>query len=203
MKLSHCTGAECRRPECLFPKFRFPSDHGWYTGGVSEHYKRNANADCLICKKPIYRRPIELQVSKGRAFCSLFCYGISQRKETPCVVCGTAILASKNARTCSRACANKYRAGIKYKLGRPQKSKVANQRSLKLRLLKQRGVRCQRCSYSKIEILQVHHRDKNRNNNDLKNLELICPNCHAEEHYLENSWLNGRVHVQREGSDSG
>jgi Zn finger protein HypA/HybF involved in hydrogenase expression len=60
-----------------------------------------------------------------------------------------------------------------------------------LRLLKIRGLKCERCGYSKIQILQVHHKDKNRGNNDLDSLELICPNCHYEQHYLEKSWLNG------------
>lgn len=170
---------------------------------MGEHYKRNPNANCFVCKNPVYRRPVQLQVSKGRAFCSLLCYGISQRKETPCLVCDLPILASKHARTCSRACANKYRAGIKYKIGRPLKDKVRGQRALKIRLIDQRGAKCERCGYKKVEILHVHHRDRNRNNNSLENLELICPNCHGEEHHLENSWLNGSVNSQMEGSDSG
>jgi predicted HNH restriction endonuclease len=39
--------------------------------------------------------------------------------------------------------------------------------------------------------LNVHHKDWNHENNDLGNLELLCPNCHSEEHYLEKSWLHG------------
>ena len=43
---------------------------------------------------------------------------------------------------------------------------------------------CNRCSYNDfIEILVVHHKDRNRSNNDLSNLEILCPNCHAKEHY--------------------
>lgn len=160
---------------------------------MAERYKRNPNANCFVCKKSVYRRPVQLQASQGRAFCGMNCYGVSQRKEKPCVVCGIAILASKHARTCSRACSNKYRAGIKYKIGRPLKDKVKNQRSLKIRLISQRGSRCERCEYKKVEILHVHHKDRNRNNNSLGNLELICPNCHGEEHYLEKSWLSGTV----------
>ena len=78
-------------------------------------------------------------------------------------------------------------------LGRRPKDKVVYQRGLKLRLLKARGQHCERCKYNKIEILQVHHTDRNREHNELSNLELVCPNCHAEEHYLENSWLNDKV----------
>ena len=28
--------------------------------------------------------------------------------------------------------------------------------------------------------LQVHHRDGNRDNNDLNNLQILCPNCHSQ-----------------------
>lgn len=101
-------------------------------------------------------------------------------------------MSSKNAKTCSRACANKNRIGIKYKIGRPR-DKVVTERAQKIRLIAQRGTKCERCGYSKLEILHVHHKDRDRDNNDLSNLELICPNCHYEEHYLEKSWLNGSL----------
>lgn len=45
-------------------------------------------------------------------------------------------------------------------------------------------IKCARCGYDKYpEILEVHHKDCNRENNNLENLELICPNCHQEEHF--------------------
>ncbi len=109
-------------------------------------------------------------------------------------------MAHFNKKTCSRACANKHRAGIKYKMNRPH-DKVVYQQGLKMRLLNIRDKKCQRCSYSTIEILQVHHKDKNRNNNDLNNLELVCPNCHYEEHFLEKSWLKEyNLHITGWGS---
>ncbi len=88
-----------------------------------------------------------------------------------------------NKKTCSRGCANVYRSGIKYKIGRP-KDKVKDQRALKVRLLAIRGRKCERCEYAKLEILQVHHKNRNKEDNRLDNLELICPNCHYEEHFL-------------------
>lgn len=156
---------------------------------MAERYKRNPNTKCLVCNAPVYKRPAIIQLNKGRVFCGQKCYGISIRNEKPCVICGKLILASAHKKTCSRACANKHRTGIKYKMNRPR-DKVKNQRSLKIRLLDQRGRSCERCQYDKPEILVVHHKDRNRDNSELENLELICPNCHAEEHYLENSWLN-------------
>ena len=47
--------------------------------------------------------------------------------------------------------------------------------------------KCERCGYDKHpEILVVHHRDRNRKNGTKENLELLCPNCHEEEHLLNN-----------------
>ncbi|KKT86310.1 MAG: hypothetical protein UX26_C0011G0005 [Parcubacteria group bacterium GW2011_GWC1_45_9] len=155
---------------------------------MSENYRRTPNTSCLICGKSIYKRPAEIGRNHGRVFCSMVCYGIYCRKEIPCAVCGKLILSGANKKTCSRECANKHRAGIKYKINRP-KDKVQYIRGLKMRLLEKRGKRCERCGYDKIEILQVHHKNRNKLNDGLENLELICPNCHYEEHFLEKSWL--------------
>jgi len=155
---------------------------------VTERYKRNPNTTCVVCHKHIYKRPCEIERNKGRVYCGMNCYGISCRKETPCVVCGKPILAGRHKISCSRACANIYRARVGYKYNKPR-DKVKGQRALKLRLLETRGRVCEKCGYNKYEILQVHHKDKDRSNNDIENLELICPNCHCEEHFLEKSWL--------------
>jgi 5-methylcytosine-specific restriction endonuclease McrA len=120
------------------------------------------------------------------------CYGIANRKETPCIVCGSLILASANAKTCSRTCANKNRSGIKY-TGRSPKDKVKDERAIKLRMFASKGEKCERCGYNKKEILNVHHKDRNHGNNAIENLELLCLNCHAEEHYLKGSWLGNTL----------
>ncbi len=168
---------------------------------MPEQYKRIPNINCSVCNKTIYRRPCEIERSEGRAFCSRICYGLFCRKEIPCIICGELILSGFNKKTCSRGCANKHRIGIKYKLNRP-KDKVISQRFLKIRLLKIRGTSCEKCGYDKQEILQIHHKDKNKNNNNINNLELICPNCHFEKHYLEKSWLKN-YYKNKERSDSG
>ena len=155
---------------------------------MGEHYKRIPNIKCVVCSKEIYRRPKQIEQTGGRAYCSNVCFGKACRKELSCVVCGKLILAGLNKKTCSRACANKNRQGIKYHTG-SKKDKVKSQQAIKMRLILERGKSCERCGYDKFEILQVHHINRDRTNNDLRNLELICPNCHYEEHLLEKSWL--------------
>ncbi|MFH1855293.1 MAG: HNH endonuclease signature motif containing protein [bacterium] len=155
---------------------------------MAEQYIRNPNTVCTVCKKPIYRRPVQLKTSNGNAFCTMSCYGLFCRKEVPCTICEKLILSGLHKKTCSRACSNRSRAGMSYNHNQPH-DKVKNYKALKIRLLNKDGKSCKKCGYNKQEILQVHHKDKNRLNNDLGNLELICPNCHFEEHYLEKSWL--------------
>lgn len=63
--------------------------------------------------------------------------------------------------------------------------KVVSQKRLKVRLLVERGKNCEICHFSLYEILEVHHKDRDRSNNSLENLALLCPNCHATEHYVK------------------
>ena len=144
--------------------------------------KRNSNCECLVCSKPIYRRPDPRR--RGRYFCSQKCYGISCRRPIPCAVCGKEILRSKNAITCSRICSNINRKGTKYGTG-SVRSKRAIQWRLKEDLMKLRGPKCESCGYSHVEILQVHHiiPKSKGGTNELDNIKLMCPNCHYLRHY--------------------
>jgi hypothetical protein len=57
--------------------------------------------------------------------------------------------------------------------------------------------KCERCGYDKHpEILEVHHKDRNRSNGNPNNLELLCPNCHTEEHYFGNDGRFKRNNVK-------
>lgn len=45
--------------------------------------------------------------------------------------------------------------------------------------------KCNRCGRSEYPgTLKVHHKDRDRTNNCLGNLEILCPNCHDLEHFL-------------------
>lgn len=58
-------------------------------------------------------------------------------------------------------------------------------KSISAHLRQVRGERCEECGWNKCNPhtnkipLQVHHEDGNWENNDPRNLKLICPNCHS------------------------
>lgn len=62
-------------------------------------------------------------------------------------------------------------------------SKKKNGKSIASPLIKLRGRKCENCGLTEwlgqpIN-LEVHHKDGNRSNNELTNLQLLCPNCHS------------------------
>lgn len=44
---------------------------------------------------------------------------------------------------------------------------------------------CERCGSEKF--LCVHHKDRDRHNNDRENLEVLCKSCHQKEHLIRDS----------------
>lgn len=52
------------------------------------------------------------------------------------------------------------------------------------------GHNCENCGLTEWQkqpiVLEVHHEDGDRTNNDFSNLKLLCCNCHA----LTNNWRN-------------
>ena len=141
---------------------------------------RQPNTKCRVCGKEIYRRPS--QILSGPVYCSRRCHGVSQRKTKACPVCGDAYWGHKS--TCSRACANRRRRGVKYD-GHNASNKRLKGWRLKERLARRTGGICERCGYANYNILQVHHiLPKAKGGTDrVSNLKLLCPNCHMEVHY--------------------
>lgn len=69
-------------------------------------------------------------------------------------------------------------------------SEYARVCTFKKHLIKLRGHKCEKCQLSEWLFLpiplEVHHKDGNRTNNTLDNLELLCNNCHG----LTDTWRN-------------
>ncbi len=62
-----------------------------------------------------------------------------------------------------------------------------NSDRLKKRLIRDgyKKAMCERCTWThwmgKPLVLELHHVDGNHSNNELSNLQILCPNCHAQE----------------------
>jgi len=58
-----------------------------------------------------------------------------------------------------------------------------------VRLILQLGKNPNKCEECNVEFpfsCEVHHIDRNRENNNRDNLRVLCPNCHTLTHYKEN-----------------
>lgn len=56
-------------------------------------------------------------------------------------------------------------------------------KSYRTKAIRHYGEECSRCKSS--ENIQVHHIDRNRENNAIENLEVLCSRCHLAEHAEE------------------
>lgn len=144
--------------------------------------------NCKACGK-IFLIP---QYRKDTAkYCSKKCHLYEGSSLNVCEVCGKTYRRAKShngsaTKTCSLKC-----RGIITRTDAPISKDYPSVRNW----LKRRGMIkvCEKCGYNEIsEILNIHHRDRDRTNNKLENLMILCPTCHAVEHYQENK--NGYHH---------
>lgn len=139
---------------------------------------------CVVCGETFKVIPHRKETAR---FCSRRCRTKDQWGKgsvtCECVACGKAVRRSPSQVVkggivaCSRQCAGAARR-------RSMKPPASNVRGWMAR----RGMvtACTRCGYNAHrKILVVHHRDRNPSNNVLANLEVLCPNCHALEHFGE------------------
>lgn len=88
----------------------------------------------------------------------------------------------------------KYNSGIRYKGGRGVNFNIVSKRKKRVRgqflkdILIREGLKKERCEvcgqmniWNKRKlVLQINHIDGNHRNNNLSNLQIICPNCHSQ-----------------------
>lgn len=155
-------------------------------------YHRSIERELKTCKGcgKTYRQPKGPQTS----YCSIHCFN-AQRQGTHkadmfriCQQCGGSFMRTPGAmkrRFCSVACFNQARAKPpKVKRGPRRGPEASNwQGGISRRIAAQhRKEACERCGSQRF--LCVHHRDRNRRNNQPDNLETLCKRCHQIEHGL-------------------
>ena len=134
-------------------------------------------ANCVECG--VIFTHISSRANKAK-YCGRKCYHKAQRRKGKtqyyCVHCGIGFLGSlsHNRKYCSKQCVNKGK-----------KENFTPVFTTVRKAMLRRGLidQCNRCGYAtEPKILGVHHKDRNRKNNALDNLEILCPNCHSLEH---------------------
>lgn len=148
-------------------------------------YLEQKTSVCAVCGKEFQH--IASRMNKAK-YCSRGCYYKAQHlkgtKEYTCCYCGKKFLGSPSSKRkyCSVQCNSKNRKSEwKPTFATVRKNLIARGKIEK----------CEICGYdAHPEILGVHHKDRNRNNNALSNLMVLCPTCHSLEHrkHIVHGW---------------
>lgn len=137
-------------------------------------YERAVTKSCLFCKAEFTKKP-----SLNQVYCSRLCADEAKkakRVEVICSTCGGKYNIPKcrnifNKYYCSRDCADHKRSDNNLKIDR---SKNFYKRLIKESICK--------CGVHEDYLLQIHHKDGNKRNQSLDNLEVVCANCHIKRH---------------------
>lgn len=124
--------------------------------------------------------------SKNSRYCSSKCFGISKIKkqtESVCFTCNMPFM-SQNSHHKTKYCSPPCRC-IGFALSvRKFSGEYLSRKEAKASITEDVGC-CERCGYSAhIGILEIHHKDRDTNNNFRSNLVLLCPNCHSIDHLM-------------------
>lgn len=143
--------------------------------------------NCKICSKTFYIKPSHVARGNGK-YCSNKCSALGRRKGkfVVCSICGKKIWRmprhldhSRSGKYfCSKSCQTHWRNSIVY-VGQNHPNWKGGWSIYRDKLSRTHIPKiCKRCEIGDIRILAVHHIDKNRSNNDIKNLMWLCHNCH-------------------------
>lgn len=150
---------------------------GWRKGKKFTKY----TLKCKVCGKEFDTVP----TSSKKHTCSYLCAGIYKRKkleEKTCMYCSKVFITKRSDQLyCSHTCRgrNKSKESLK------NSNLVKNLRTtLRPYIKSEKGNKCEQCGWAvNTGVLEIHHIDRNTNNNHKDNLVLLCPNCHSIEHY--------------------
>jgi endogenous inhibitor of DNA gyrase (YacG/DUF329 family) len=152
---------------------------------------------CKTCKQPLpYKKRLHY------VFCCKSCSAIynnsirSQKTTTTnCIRCNKSFknLYGKR-RYCSPECSTKHKSEKAWAIKREAIERGEKNLSLNIEsnntffkryLIEQHGAKCMRCGWQEINKfsnripIELEHKDGNCTNNNIDNLELLCPNCHS------------------------
>lgn len=145
---------------------------------------------CSFCGKSFLRERKSVNRSKscgGKIYCSSACQSLGKTTiiELPCYKCGkplkrtpSQIQGSDSGQVfCSKSCAISV-----HNTGRESRNYKDGSHLYRSRALAYYGSRCSVCGYDIESVLEVHHKDENRRNGKIENLDVLCPTHHVEYH---------------------
>lgn len=139
---------------------------------------------------------------------------IQNKKETKthiCLNCGKEFKGSNKRKFCSNKCSSEYRKENMIEQWLEGKyyfnPNYTLPKSIREFLFEKTNYKCELCGFegynvkTNLTILQIHHKDGDSNNNDISNLQILCPNCHAmTENYMSlNKGKSGRKNRYKNG----
>ncbi len=154
---------------------------------------------CKLCDKEFYIKPSHLKLGWGK-YCSRSCQNKSQfnGKSVQCFVCGKEIYRSKahlkrsssGKYFCSKSCQTLWRNQV-YVGENSRNWKTGEHAYRGILKRSDREIICYLCKITDERVIIAHHRDHNRNNNNLSNLTWLCLNCHFLVHH--DKQLDGKI----------
>lgn len=149
---------------------------------------------CKICNKEFYAKPNWLKKGWGK-YCSLKCTYKDREKGKiiKCHICGKNAYKSpkalKGSRSkkffCGKSCQTIWRNSAVF-AGKNHSNWKGGEFTYKNIIARSDKPKiCTLCKETDKRILVVHHLDKNRKNNKLKNLIWLCFNCHFLVHHYK------------------
>ncbi len=157
------------------------------------------NKECILCNRVFVTKVSETKRGNGK-FCSLSCSSKYKKKEKEhnarCSFCSktfyrpqSKLLSPKSGLSfCGRSCKEQAQKSRdkKFISIKPSHYKDFGYDYRKTAFDAMENI-CNRCGYSDVPaILEVHHKDRDRKNNKIENLEILCPLCHRLEHFSSN-----------------
>jgi len=147
---------------------------------------------CDYCGKEYRKQKRQAENSPQEHYCSKTCYSnanSTSRVLVTCSHCGvnfTKLISSlSNSKSGHYFCCREHKDIAQKYLVEIQPGhygKVDGHSTYRAKALKHYKPICNRCGFSVLEALEVHHIDRNRANNDITNLMVLCANCHILEH---------------------
>jgi len=149
---------------------------------------------CKKCDKIFYSKPSWIKKGGGK-YCSKYCYSQARKKGRviKCFTCGKETY--KQLKELNKSKDRKFFCGMRCSLqwhnstfiGSRHPNWIHGEYSYREVMKRNKIVQvCALCKSNNKKVIIVHHIDKNRKNNTIKNLTWLCRNCHFLVHNYEN-----------------